>query len=95
MKDYDLLFQDSFYIPFQYQETVEDARMAAEIKKDYIHNVSLRSDWKLFSFCKYLLVFFSSFLFLSSFASPVQSADTKSLTLLYFGCQEGYLKPCG
>lgn len=29
------------------------------------------------------------------FALPAGAKDMKPLTLLYFGCQDGYLKPCG
>ncbi len=27
--------------------------------------------------------------------SPLWAASSRTLTLLYFGCQDGFLKPCG
>ena len=34
-------------------------------------------------------------LFFCISAVPAGSTEVQPLTLLYFGCQDGYLKPCG
>ena len=42
-----------------------------------------------------LLVLIALLLFFCISAVPAGATEVKPLTLLYFGCQDGYLKPCG
>ncbi len=42
-----------------------------------------------------LLVLVALLLFICVSAVPAGATEVKPLTLLYFGCQNGYLKPCG
>jgi len=58
-------------------------RMASgtESKFDYISEGLLAVVVLLLLFCFFVL--------------PAGAKDMKPLTLLYFGCQDGYLKPCG
>lgn len=47
----------------------------------------------------WLLVFFALLLLSACLAAPVRgpvrAAEEKTLSILFFGCQDGYLKPCG
>ena len=43
----------------------------------------------------WLLAFFVLVLFSGWLAGPVRAAEEKPLSILFFGCQDGYLKPCG
>jgi hypothetical protein len=47
------------------------------------------------SMSKALLAITALLLFLCFSVFPAGAMETKPLTLLYFGCQDGYLKPCG
>ena len=43
----------------------------------------------------FFLVFFALLLFVAFPVGKARATGGKPLTLLYFGCQDGYLKPCG
>jgi hypothetical protein len=53
------------------------------------------TDSKSDSISEGLLVVAVLLLLFCFFVLPAGAKDMKPLTLLYFGCQDGYLKPCG
>ncbi len=52
-------------------------------------------DNKTVSMSKGLLAIAALLLLFYFPAAPAGAREVKPLTLLYFGCQDGYLKPCG
>jgi len=63
--------------------------------KRKLHRIISGTDGKQVSISNCLLAIAILLLFFCFSAAPAGAREAKPLTLLYFGCQDGYLKPCG